>query len=80
MPLTVTLNGQQREFASLQDGATLTDLVVDMGFKADRVAVERNGGIVARKEWGEVRIGSGDKLEIVHFVGGGLSLGSDKAM
>jgi thiamine biosynthesis protein ThiS len=35
------------------------------------VAVEHNGEIVARAGWGEAVLGEGDRLEVVHFVGGG---------
>ncbi|MGB6110813.1 MAG: sulfur carrier protein ThiS [Acidobacteriaceae bacterium] len=42
-----------------------------MQLKADRVAVERNGDIVARATWADVRLEDGDKLEVVQFVGGG---------
>ena len=71
MPLRVILNGNPQEFATLEDGVSLAELVAAMELKPDRIAVERNGEIVARRRWSEVGIGSGDKLEIVHFVGGG---------
>ena len=40
--------------------------------KADRVAVELNRDIVPRDRWAETALNEGDRLEIVHFVGGGL--------
>ena len=39
--------------------------------KADRVAVELNRDIVPRDQWAETKLPEGDRLEIVHFVGGG---------
>jgi sulfur carrier protein len=39
--------------------------------KADRVAVELNRDIVARESWDKTMLANGDRLEIVHFVGGG---------
>jgi len=39
--------------------------------KADRVAIELNRGIVPREQWAETSLTEGDRLEIVHFVGGG---------
>ncbi len=39
--------------------------------KQDRVAVELNRTIVPREKWGETNLSEGDRLEIVHFVGGG---------
>ena len=40
--------------------------------KPDRVAVELNRDIVQRDKWAATALNSGDRLEIVHFVGGGL--------
>ena len=71
MDLTVMLNGQERTFAGLEDGAALGQVVAELGLKADRVAVEHNGEIARRGLWDETRVQSGDKLEVVHFVGGG---------
>jgi sulfur carrier protein len=39
--------------------------------KADRVAVELNRDIVPRDRWPETNLKDGDRLEVVHFVGGG---------
>jgi sulfur carrier protein len=72
MGLSVMLNGQVRKF----EAATLSELVAELGLKADRVAVERNGEIAARADWAGVRLAEGDKLEVVHFVGGGSHLRS----
>jgi sulfur carrier protein len=65
------LNGQTREFEQLAPGAKLQDLIVELGLKGDRVAIEHNGNIVSRAEWADARLADGDRLEIVHFVGGG---------
>lgn len=71
MPLTVVLNGQSRAFATLPESPTLEDLVRELGLKLDRVAIEHNGAIAPRPDWSETIVADGDKLEIVHFVGGG---------
>ena len=71
MGLTVTINGNAREFAGLDAGASLAELVAELKLKADRVAVERNGEIAPRETWGSVGVQAGDRLEVVHFVGGG---------
>lgn len=65
------LNGQSREFAQLAPGANLQDLIGELGLKGDRVAIEHNGNIVPRAEWANTGLAEGDRLEIVHFVGGG---------
>ncbi|MGH9602961.1 MAG: sulfur carrier protein ThiS [Terriglobales bacterium] len=44
--------------------------------KGDRVAIERNREIVSRDRWSEVVLAEGDRLEIVHFVGGGCTCGA----
>lgn len=71
MSLTLTLNGQPRVFETLEPDASLADLVLELGLKSDRIALERNGDIVSRKLWPETTLANGDKLELVHFVGGG---------
>ena len=68
--MTLTINGEAR---AVPDGLTLTDLVAHLGMKGDRVAIERNRDIVSRDRWSEVTLAEGDRLEIVHFVGGGCS-------
>ncbi len=72
--MQLTLNGQVREFPELGEGSMVADLVAVLSIKADRVALERNGSIVSRATWGETPVVAGDRLEIVHFVGGGSSL------
>jgi sulfur carrier protein len=72
MSLTVVLNGQFRQFDTLSQSANLEQLIGELGLKGDRVAVEHNGEIVARAGWAETVLNPGDRLEVVHFVGGGL--------
>lgn len=67
--MTLTINGESRNFDNL---STLSDLIEALGIKGDRVAVELNRNIVSRTEWPATALKDGDKLEIVHFVGGGL--------
>jgi thiamine biosynthesis protein ThiS len=64
----IQLNGEARDVA---EGTTLAALVSHLGMKADRVAVELNLEIVPRANWDSTVLKSGDKLEVVHFVGGG---------
>ena len=71
MPLTLTLNGHGRDFDNLASPATVAHVIIELGLKDDRVAVELNGEIVARSQWPETPVTAGDRLEIVHFVGGG---------
>lgn len=70
--MEIVLNGQPREVELDPATATLEGLIAGLEMKADRIAVERNGEIVRRAEWAATPVRSGDRLEIVHFVGGGL--------
>src|SRR5438270_2547486 len=69
-PMTLHINGEQREFP---DALTVAALVAQLGMKPDRVAVELNLEIVPRTQWNTTMLKNGDKLEVVHFVGGGKS-------
>ncbi len=66
--ISLTLNGDQRRFTT---GASVADLVRDIGLDPAKVAVERNLEIVPRSMLADVALTDGDVLEIVHFVGGG---------
>ena len=66
--MTLQINGQTREFP---DALTVTALVTQLGMKADRVAVELNLEILPRDSWDATQLKDGDRLEVVHFVGGG---------
>jgi len=75
-PITLTVNGESRRTRA----ATLSALVVELGLKPEKVAVERNGEIVPRPALAPASPADGDVLEIVHFVGGGnhaANLGED---
>jgi thiamine biosynthesis protein ThiS len=69
--MQLVLNGQAREFPELTPGANLQDLVTSLGLKGDRVAIEHNGNIGPRADWPGASLAEGDRLEVVHFVGGG---------
>ncbi len=71
MSLSLIVNGRERVFEALARGAMLSEIVAELGLQADRVAVEWNGEIVPRSRWASAEIQVGDKLEVVHFVGGG---------
>jgi thiamine biosynthesis protein ThiS len=51
--------------------SSLADFIEQLGMKGDRVAVELNREIVPRAQWTLTQLHEGDRLEIVHFVGGG---------
>ena len=71
MALRLVVNGSEKLVETIAPGSPMTDFVATLGFRPDRVAVERNGEIVPRAEWGACTLADGDRLEVVHFVGGG---------
>jgi thiazole synthase len=66
-PKSITLNGAPHRSSA----ATIADLVRELELAPTKVAVERNGAIVPRSTLEDAQLAEGDKLEIVHFVGGG---------
>ncbi|HUK48271.1 MAG TPA: sulfur carrier protein ThiS [Terriglobales bacterium] len=68
--MKLIINGESRELGPV---STLSDLIAQLGMKPDRVAVELNRELIPRDRWPATLLSDGDKLEIVHFVGGGSS-------
>lgn len=64
----IRINGELR---SVADGVTIAALLDELGLPAKRIAVEHNGEVVGRQRWQEVGLNDGDRVEVVHFVGGG---------
>ncbi len=68
MAVEITLNGETR---SVDAGLNLRALLERLGLDPAKIAVERNLEIVPRSTYDQVGIANGDRLEIVHFIGGG---------
>ena len=66
--MEILLNGEPRR---LPVGATVLDLLGEVGRDPRTVAVERNGVLLPRARFGATRLDAGDRLEVVHFVQGG---------
>jgi thiamine biosynthesis protein ThiS len=66
--IAITVNGEARQVAA---GASLSDLLAQIGLDTRKVAVERNLEIVPRSSYAATALAAGDQLEIVHFIGGG---------
>jgi thiamine biosynthesis protein ThiS len=62
------LNGKE---IAIQGEISLLDFLTSQGYNIDRVAVEKNGIIIPKKAFETEMICQNDKLEVVHFVGGG---------
>ncbi len=63
----VKINGEYQDAA----GKTLADYLAGTDFDTQRIAVERNGEIVPRAQYGAAVLAEGDTVEVVSFVGGG---------
>lgn len=66
--IIVRVNGENRE---ISDGLTVDGFLRSLQLQPAMVVVERNGDILRRERYGEIRVEEGDALELVHFVGGG---------
>ena len=66
--IEIIVNGKQTKILTTW---TIKDLVQDLDLVGNQVAVELNRQIISRDRWPEQSLGSGDRVEIVHFVGGG---------
>ncbi len=62
------VNGEERKLEAVADVA---GLVAVLGLDSRKVAVERNLEIVPRSIYGATPVAEGDRIEIVHFIGGG---------
>jgi thiamine biosynthesis protein ThiS len=69
--MTIQINGQEKAFPDAPHPFTVAALVEILGMKADRLAIELNLEIVPRDRWPQTTLNDGDRLEVVHFVGGG---------
>jgi len=68
MCVKLKLNGKE---IALRGEISVAELLSEHGYDSQRVAVEKNGGIVPKKNYTGVMLADGDKIEVVHFVGGG---------
>lgn len=66
--MQIIINGEPREVG---ESSTLAELTVELGLAGKRIAVELNREIVPQGAYGEHRLHEGDRLEIVHAIGGG---------
>lgn len=66
--MQILLNGEAR---ALESDATIAELVESLGLAGRRIAVEVNEEIVPKSEHGGIRLTEGDRVEVVHAIGGG---------
>jgi thiamine biosynthesis protein ThiS len=70
LTLRVYVNGEVREFSS---PLSLDQLIAELDLPPARIAVELNRVVVRPKDWSTTELRDDDRIEIVHFVGGGRS-------
>lgn len=67
--MRIELNGEGRDVPS---SITLYELIKHLALAPERLAIELNRRVVRRSEWQRTTLAEGDRVEIVHFVGGGM--------
>ncbi len=66
--MTITLNGEKKE---VQSEINVSELLDVFSLPSERIAIELNKSVVRKKDWENIKINEADKIEIIHFVGGG---------
>lgn len=66
--MQIVINGEKRD---VDDGLNLADMVERLKLSSERVAIELNFNVIRKKDWTHTKLTDGDKLEVIHFVGGG---------
>ena len=66
--MRIQINGQPQE---AEDSLNLQDLIVSLDLKPEQIAIELNQTVIRRIHWQSTILREDDKVEIVHFVGGG---------
>jgi len=66
--MQVTINGEKRELA---ENLTISEILKNLELPSERVAVELNKEVVRKKDWENIKVNDADKIEVIHFVGGG---------
>ena len=67
--MLVEINGESRDVPT---SITLAELILHLALAPERLAIELNHRVVRRANWQQITINEGDRVEIVHFVGGGI--------
>lgn len=69
--MRIIVNGEEH---AAPEGATVERLVEQLALRPERLAVELNGRVVRRADWPAATLHENDRVEIVHFVGGGFQI------
>jgi thiamine biosynthesis protein ThiS len=74
--MKVFVNGEPRD---LSGTPSLAELITHLDLPAARIAVELNREVVRRADWSSTMLKEDDRIEIVHFVGGGVDVKSNSS-
>ena len=66
--MTIFINGEARE---LDDGLNVATMLDALELPKQRVAIELNRQVIRKQEWESTKVSDNDRIEVVHFVGGG---------
>ena len=66
--MQVTINGEKRELA---ENLSISEMLKNLELPSERVAIELNKEVVRKKDWENIKVNDADKIEVIHFVGGG---------
>lgn len=75
--MRIQLNGELRQ---IPEAFTIRQLLDHLELPAERIAVERNRSVVPKSQWEAIALVAEDKIEVVHFVGGGAELAPDEGL
>lgn len=68
--MLIQVNGEPRE---VEENISLPELIAGLDLKPEQIAIELNHHVVRRAQWDNTLLQADDKVEIVHFVGGGCN-------
>ncbi len=71
MPMRLLINGDSRLIPEMTESDALDNVLSALSVRKELVAVALNDVIVPRSRWDKTSVFDGDRVEVVHFVGGG---------
>lgn len=66
--MKIYINGETKEIAT---ELNLAELLKHLALPEERIAIELNKEVVRKKDWENIKVSDADKIEVIHFVGGG---------
>lgn len=66
--MKIIINGETKE---IPNEVNIIELLESFSLPKERIAIELNKQVVRKKDWGNIKIANADRIEVIHFVGGG---------